>query len=274
MVRNGLLVGMLLIMATAEGAVPPPQPCCYIWSIGSESAVIRKDGVLLRFRAAPSLLRTLRVDEFFFEIPDFAPGSRVTLHRLGSKGPRGWVWRESDVSVVLEDFLPPTPACCRVEFIERDTASLTVRQVEGDGGYEAVATKWRSYALPPVARDAPASVDREGRYLFLRVSEPGRTYVLEILPRLLAPGDLDAAEYKTIAVVRASQSMAVRGADRFEPVVRDPEGAKRLALRRLQIEALEKRADAVIVTSCEKDELRPMDMLCEGEAIRIRKGKR
>jgi hypothetical protein len=274
MVRSRLLVGMLLIVATAEGAVPPPQPCCYVWSVGSRSAVIRKDGVLLRFRAEPSLIRTFRVDEFFFNIPDFAPGSKVTLQRLGSKGPRGWVWRTSEVKVVLEDFLPPEPSCCRVEFIDRDIASLTVRKLEGDGGYEAVATKWRSYALPPVARGAPASVDRDGRYLFVRVANPDRTYVLEILPRLHEPGDLGAGAYETIAPVRASQSMAVRGADRFEPVVRDPEGAKRLALRRLQIEALDKRADAVIATSCRKDELAPMYMLCEGEAIRIRKGKR
>jgi hypothetical protein len=274
MVRNLLLVGVVLTMATAEGAIPPPPPCCYVWAIEKDSVVIRKDGVLLRFRAGPSLIRTFRVDEFFFEIPDFAPGAKITLHRLGSKGPRGWEWRESDVNGVLEDFLPPAPACCRVEFIERDTASLTVRQMDGDGGYEAVAPKWRSYALPPVERDAPASVDRKERYLFFRVSNPDRTYVLEILPPLHEPGDVEGDAYETIAPVRASHSMVVRGAHWLDPVVRDPEGAKRLALRQLQIEALEKRADAVVVTSCRKDELAPINMLCEGKAVRIAKGKR
>jgi hypothetical protein len=271
MVRNLLLVGVLLTMATAEGAIPPPPPCCYVWEIGSDSVVIRKEGVLLRFRAAPSVIRTFRVNEFFFEIPDFTPGAKITLHRAGSKGPRGWEWRASDVKGVLEDFQPPAPDF-RVEFIERDTASLTVRRVKGEGGgtYEAVASKQRSYALPPVEQGAPASVDREGRYLFVRLSNPDRTYVMEILPLLLEPGELDAGAYETIAPVRASQSTAVRGAHWLDPVVHDPEGAKQLARRQLQIEALEKRADAVIVTSCRKDELAPRNMLCEGEAIRMK----
>jgi hypothetical protein len=274
MVRDGLLVGMLLIAVAAEGAIPPPLPCCYVWAVEKESAVIRRDGVLVRFRAAPSVIRTMHVDEPFFKVPDYAPGSKITLHRDWVKGSTGWVMSPSDAEIVVEDFLPPTPPCCEVEFIDRDTESLTVRKTDGAGRYDAVATKWQSYALPPVGRGAAASVDRKERYLFFRVLNPDRTYVMEILPPLLEPDDLGEGGHETIATLRATASIVERPEKRYEPMKLDPGRGRLSALRLLQIQGLEKHADAVVVTGCRVDELHPREMLCEGDAIRRVKAKR
>lgn len=288
MPRRMVLLVLLAATLSVEGAIPPRLPCCRIWAIEkkSGSVVILKSGTLLRFKAAPSLIRSFAADEPFDIEGKFSPGSQITLLRTGFRGPKGWVHRDARVDVTLEDFLPPK-ACCRIESLHSSTLSLTVRDEGSDRAIDAVVTnwpgpRWQGYGLPPARPHGDAVVATDGRHVFVRVSNPPRTFVLDVLPPVVAAEDR-TPDQLSLGTVRAEVPME-RVADpdesrgRFSaggPVVFHRKNTEASAIRQLQIQALDlMKAEAVVVTRCGVPEARPGLVVCEGEALGRRRTRK
>lgn len=288
MLRRMVLWVLLAATLRVEGAIPPRLPCCRIWAIEkkSGSAVILKSGTLLRFKATPALIRSFAAAEPFDIEGVFAPGSQITLLRRGYRGPKGWVPRDTRVDVTLEDFLPPT-SCCRIESLHASTQSLTVREEGSDRAIDAVVTswpgpRWQGTGLPPARPHGDAVVATDGRHVFVRVSNPARTFVLDVLPPVVAAGDR-TPDQVSLGTVRAEAPMEVI-ADPDESRGRWTAGGQPVfhrknteasAIRKLQIEALDlMKAEAVVVTHCGVPEARPRVVVCEGEALGRRRTRK
>jgi hypothetical protein len=288
MLRRMVLLVLLAGTLSVDAAVPPRLPCCRIWAIEkkSGSVVILRDGTLLRFKAAPSLIRSFAAAEPFDIEGVFAPGSQIKLLRRGFRGANGWVARDTRVDVTLEDFLPPRP-CCRIESLHSSTLSLTVRDENSDRAIDAVVTnwpgpRWQGYGLPPAGPHGDAVVATDGRHVFVRVSNPPRTFVLDVLPPVVAPEDR-TPDQVSLGTVRAEAPMEVVGnpdesRGRWtaggQPVFHR-KNTEASAIRKLQIEALDlMKAEALVVTRCGVPEAGPRVVVCEGEALGRRRTRK